>query len=123
MIKYIDLGDTIYFHFGVNDTSGSGTDGSGAAVDVRLDGASASAAPVQSLTPSLLSHANYPAGCYEVAVVATSGNGYANGSSYSVFASITADGQTPTGYIGGFIIGKIPSADSQLDIHGNRSGT
>lgn len=102
MKQYAELDDTVYFWFPANDTSGSGGDGANPAADVRLAGASAGAAPVISPTPVLLSHASYPAGCYEVAIVATSGNGFAAGQTYAVFSTLLIDGQNPTGLIGAF---------------------
>lgn len=109
MHQYATLEDTVYFWFGSNDTSGSGADGASAAADVRLAGAAASAAPVLSPTPSLLSHANYPAGAYEVAVAATDANGFAAGSTYAVFCTLTVDSQNPTGFVGSFTLGPIPA--------------
>jgi hypothetical protein len=107
LMKYGELGDTLAFHFAVNDTSGSAIDGSGFSVDVRLVGAASSAAPVHAPTATLLSHANYPAGCYEIAIDATTGNGYADNSEYAVFVTGTADGQTPVAYVGSFQLGKL----------------
>ena len=70
--------------------------------DVREAGAAASAAPTLSPTPSLLSHANYSAGAYEVAVAATSGNGFSADRDYGVFCSLAIDLQNPLGFVGGF---------------------
>lgn len=106
------LGDTIYFWFGANDTSGSGDDGASALADVRLAGAAASAIPTLSPTPALLTHANYPPGAYEIAVIATTGNGFAAGNTYSVFATLAVDSQNPTGFVGSF----------ELAAHVNSSG-
>lgn len=105
-LEYHDLDDTVYFYFGSNDTSGSGDDGTSAACDVRLAGAAASAAPVYSPTPDLLTHANYPAGAYEVAIAATTGNGFAAGNTYAVFCTLTVDSQNPTGFVGKFKLDK-----------------
>lgn len=102
--KHADIEDTLYFYFASNDTSGSGDDGASALADVRLSGAAASAIPVLSPTPALLAHANYPPGCYEVAVAATTGNGFAAGSSYAVFCTLTVDSQNPSGFIGSFVL-------------------
>lgn len=92
--------DTVYFWFGANDTSGSGGDGSTPLFDVREAGAAASAAPLLSGTPDLLSHANYPAGCYEVAVDATVANGFAADDTFAVFCTLLIDSQNPTGFVG-----------------------
>lgn len=102
MFKYANLGDTLYFWFASNDTSGSGADGESPVADVRLAGAAVDAAPVLSPTPALLTHANYPDGCHEVAVAATEGNGFAAGNEYAVFCSLAVDSQNPTGFIGAF---------------------
>jgi hypothetical protein len=115
LIKYGELGDTFVFPFAVNDTSGSGVDGSGFTADVRLVGAATSAAPVYSVSADLVSHANFPPGCWEVTIAGTVGNGFADNSEYSVYVSGTADGQTPVGYVGSFMTGKLlTSADFGL---------
>jgi len=99
---YANIGDTIYLHFAANDTSGSGADGASPSAVVRLCGAAADAAPVHSATPSLLSHASYPAGAHEVAIEATVSNGFAAGSTYAVFCTLLVDSQNPTGYLDTF---------------------
>jgi hypothetical protein len=104
MHKYANLGDTVYFWFGANTTAGSGGDGASAVARVRLAGAAAAAAPVLSPTPTLLAHASYPDGCYEVAVAATEGNGFAAGNEYAVFCTLAIDSQNPTGFIGSFTL-------------------
>jgi hypothetical protein len=104
MHKYANLGDTVCFWFGANTTAGSGGDGASPAARVRLAGAAANAAPVLSPTPTLLSHANYPDGCYEVAVAATVGNGFAAGNEYAVFCTLAIDSQNPTGFLGSFTL-------------------
>jgi hypothetical protein len=107
------LGDTVYFPFAALDTAGSGADGATPAAHVRLCGTAAGAAPVYSPTPALLSHATYPAGAHEVAVAATSGNGFAAGNHYTVYCTLAVDGQNPTGAVGQFFL---TAADSdQLD--------
>jgi len=113
MYKVAALGDTVYFWFGANDTSGSGGDGASPAADVRLAGAAADAAPVYSPTPVLLSHANYPAGCYEVAIAATAGNGFAAGNEYAVFCTLAIDSQNPTGFVGSFSL--VAAGDTLID--------
>ena len=102
--QHATIGDTIYFWFGSNDTSGSGNDGASAAADVRLAGGAAGDAPILSPSPTLLTHANYPAGCYEVAVAATVGNGFAAASTYAIFCTLLVDSQNPTGFIGSFTL-------------------
>lgn len=94
------LGDTFVFNFGVNDTSGTAADFTGPTCDVRLQGAAASAAPVHSPTPFLLTDAGYPAGAGEVSVTASSGNGFSSGNIYGVFVQVTADSQSPLACIG-----------------------
>ena len=102
MHKFANLGDTVCFWFGANTTAGSGGDGASAVARVRLAGAAADAAPVLSPTPTLVTHATYPDGCYEVAVAATQGNGFAAGNEYAVFCTLAIDGQNPTGFVGSF---------------------
>ena len=109
MKQYATLADTVYFWFASNDTSGSGGDGASPAADVRLAGAAADAAPVYSPTPTLLSHVNYPAGAYEVAIAATAGNGFAAGNTYAVFCTLAIDSQNPTGFIGSFDLKPVES--------------
>ena len=104
MHQYATLEDTVYLWFGANDTSGSGNDGATAVYDVRLAGAAAGAAPVLSGSATLLSHTNYPAGCYEVAVAATAANGFAANSTYAVFCTLLVDSQNPTGFVGSFTL-------------------
>ncbi len=102
MKQYATLESTMYFWFAANDTSGSGGDGATPLVDVRLAGAAVDAIPVLSPTPILLTHANYPAGCYEVAIAATAANGFAINNTYAVFCTLAIDSQNPTGFIGSF---------------------
>ena len=102
MKQYAALDDTVYFWFAANDTKGSGGDGASPAADVRLAGAAADAAPVYGPTPVLLSHANYPAGAYEIAIAATEGNGFGANNTYAVFCTLAIDAQNPTGFVGSF---------------------
>lgn len=102
MKQYASIDDTVYFWFAGNDTSGSGGDGASPAADVRLAGAAADAAPVYSPTPVLLSDAGYPAGAYEVAIVASVANGFAADNTYAVFCTLAIDSQNPTGFVGSF---------------------
>ena len=115
MKQYTALGETIYLFFAGNDTSGSGGDGASPAADVRLAGAAADAAPVYSPTPTLLSHANYPAGCYEIAIVASAGNGFAVNNTYAVFCTLAIDSQNPTGFIGSFDLKPVISNAKQIN--------
>ena len=95
------IGDTVYFWFAANDWStGEGDDGANPAADVREAGATASDAPLISPTPALLSNAAYPAGCYEIAVEATTGNGFVADMTFAVFSTILVDSQNPTGFVG-----------------------
>lgn len=118
---YGKLDDTFYFWFASNDTSGSGDDGATPLADVRLAGAAAGAAPVQSPTPALLTHANFPAGLHEVAINASAGNGYANGSPnvYAVFCTLLVDAQNPSGFVGSFEL----SADGGIALRGSDGDT
>lgn len=106
-MQYASLEDTLYFYFASNDTSGSGSDGASAAADVRLAGGAAGDAPILSPTPTLLAHANYPAGAYELAIPATALNGFAAFGIYAVFCTLAVDGQNPTGLVGTFKLGPI----------------
>jgi hypothetical protein len=94
------LGDTIYFWFAVNDVTGAAGDGANPLYDVRLAGAAANAAPVLSGTPTLLTHANYSDGLFEIAVAATTGNGFAAGNEYAVFCTLTISTVNPAGFVG-----------------------
>jgi len=103
-----NVGDTLYFWFAANTAAGSGDDGATPAADVREAGATISTAPTLSPTPALISHADYPAGCYELAVAATTANGFVRGKTYAVFCTLAVDGQNPTGFVGAFILDKNP---------------
>lgn len=113
-MQYGTLEDTLYLWFASNDTAGSGDDGATPLADVRLAGATISDAPILSPTPALLSHANYPAGCYELAVAATAANGFAAGNTYAVFCSLTVDSQNPTGFVGAFKLAPVISDLRQM---------
>ena len=114
MKQYAAIDDTVYFWFGSNDTSGSGDDGASPAADVRLAGAAVDAIPVYSPTPVLLTHANYPAGAYEVAIAATAVNGFAANNTYAVFCTLTVDSQNPTGFVGSFDLKPVESNVIQI---------
>lgn len=111
--QHATIGDTVYFWFGANDTSGSGGDGASVAADVREAGAAAAAAPLLSPTPTLLSHADYPAGCYEIAVAATVGNGFAADDTFGVFCTLAIDSQNPTGFIGSCTLTPLATSAAQ----------
>lgn len=110
IVHYGELGDTFYFPAAVNDTSGSGIDGSSAVCRVRLCGAAASAAAVHSPTANLLTSANYEEGAYEIEIQATAGNGYATNSIYSVYFTLAADSQNPNGVLGQIVLGRLQNA-------------
>lgn len=114
MKQYAALDDTVYFWFAANDTSGSGGDGATPASDVRLAGAAADAAPVYSPTPALLSHVNYPAGAYEIAIAATAANGFAANNTYAIFCTLAIDAQNPTGFVGSFDLKPVEANITQL---------
>ena len=102
MFQYAEVGDTVYFWFATHNTSGSAADATTPLCDVREAGAASSAAPVLSPTPALLSHASYGPGIYEVAVAATTGNGFAGDKVYMVTCTATVDLQNPAGIVGAF---------------------
>ncbi len=101
-IRKVELGETYYVWFSLNDVAGSGDDGSALTVTVREGGATASDAPLVSPTPSLLSHASFPDGCYEAAIVVTTANGFAIDKDYGVFVTATVSSVTPSGFLGRF---------------------
>ena len=125
--RHATLEDTVYLYFASNDTSGSGDDGATPVCAVRLSGATAGAAPVLQPTPVLLSHASYPAGAYEVAIPATSANGFSSGNTYAAFASLAVDSQNPTGFIGTItlspIIANVVSKNSGVDFSTTEQST
>lgn len=101
-------GGTLYFHFALNTTAGEGSDATGTPTfDVRLCGAAASAAPVLSGNCDLLSHADFPPGAYEIAVVPSTANGFITGNTYAVFCEAVVSSVNPTGYVGSFILAAI----------------
>ena len=109
MHQYATLEDTVYFGFAANLTSGAAGDGATPLFDVRLGGGGASDAPILSGTPTLLTHANYTAGCYEVAVDATAANGFAAGNTYLVFVTLTISSVTPAAMVGTFTLAPVIS--------------
>lgn len=116
MKQYGALNDNFYFWFAANDTSGSGGDGASPASHVRLAGATVDAAPVYSPTPSLLSHASYPDGAYEITIAATTANGFVTGNTYAVFCTLAIDSQNPTGFIGSFDLKSIDSNIKKIKV-------
>lgn len=113
--QHATLEDTLYLYFASNAKDGDGDDGASAAAHVRLGGAAAGAAPVLSPSPTLLTHASYPAGAYEVAVAATAANGFAAGNTYGVFSTLAVDTQNPTGFIGSFSLKPIPANVKEIN--------
>ena len=113
--QHATIEDTVYFWFGSNDTSGSGADGATPVYDVREAGAAAGAIPLHSDTATLLTHANYPAGCHEVAVPATDANGFAAGDVCGVFCTLAVDSQNPTGFVGSFTLAPIIANTTQIE--------
>jgi len=110
------IADTVYFWFAANDTSGSGGDGATPLFDVREAGAAAGAIPLLSGTPTLLTHANYPAGCYEIAVAATVGNGFAADDTFAVYCTLAIDAQNPTGFVGSCTLTPVATQASVDDV-------
>ena len=108
--------DTIFFWFAANDTSGSGGDGATPLFDVREAGAAASAAPLLSGTPVLLTNAAYPAGCHEIAVAATTGNGFAADDTFAVFCTLLIDSQNPSGFVGSCTLTPLAKAAALADV-------
>ena len=113
-MQHLQINDTFYAWFGANDTSGSGNDGASAVYDVRLGGGAAGDAPILSGSATLLTHANYPAGCYEIAFVVSVANGFAADASYGVFSTLAVDSQNPTGLVGAFRTAPVPANQIQL---------
>ena len=99
--KEVAVGSVCYFWFAANTTAGSAGDGATPLYDVRLAGAASGAAPTASGTPTLLTHANYSDGLHEIAIDTT---GYAEGSEYAVFCTLTISSVNPAGYVGSLIV-------------------
>ena len=98
MSKYQEIGDNVYFWFAANTTAGAAGDGATPLFDVRLAGAAADAAPTASGTPTLLTHANYSDGLYEILVDT---DAFAAGE-YAVFCTLTISTVNPAGFVGSF---------------------
>lgn len=113
--------DTVYFWFASNDTSGSGDDGATPLFDVREAGAAASAAPLVSGTPTLLTDSGFPAGCHEIAVDATTANGFLENDTFAVFCTLAVDSQNPSGYVGSCTLTPLATS-SQVDNIASGSG-
>jgi hypothetical protein len=96
--KYAEIGDIVYFWFAANATTGAAGDGASPLFDVRLAGAAANAAPTASGTPTLLSHADYTDGLFEIAIDT---GGYSAGE-YAVFCTLTISTVNPAGFCGSF---------------------
>lgn len=109
MIQYKNLNDTAYFWFGLNAITGGGDDGASPTFAVRLGGAAAGAAPTYTGTPTLLTHATYTAGSYEIEIPATTGNGFAAAGEYGVFCSALVSSVNPTGFVGALILSPVLS--------------
>jgi hypothetical protein len=96
--KEAEIAQTVYFWFAANEVTGTAGDGASPLFDVRLAGAAANAAPTASGTPTLLTHADYSPGLFEIAVDST---GYAAGE-YAVFCTLTISTVNPAGFVGSF---------------------
>lgn len=95
--KKCAVADTVYFWFVANNTAGEASDGANPLFHVRLGGEAADATPiVNDGTPVLLSHANYPAGLYEITIDTT---GYAAGE-YAIFCTLLISSVNPGGFVG-----------------------
>jgi hypothetical protein len=114
MLRHASLNDTVYYWFGLNSTAGAGDDGASPTFAVRLGGASSSGAPTYTGTPTLLTHATYTPGSYEIEVPATAGNGFAAAGSYGVFCSALVSSVNPTGYVGGLNLSPVLANVTQL---------
>ena len=109
MHQYAAIESTLYFGFAANLSSGAAGDGATPLYDVRLCGAASTAAPVLSGTPTLLTHASYSDGLHEVSIAATAANGFAAGSTYLVFVTLTISSVTPASCIGSFTLAPVPA--------------
>ncbi len=92
------IGDTVYFWFAANTTAGTAGDGTTPLFDVRLAGALSTAVPTLSGTPTLLTHANYSDGLYEIAIDTTAWSA----GEYAVFCTLTISTVNPAGFCGSF---------------------
>jgi len=109
MHQYGTLGDTLYFGFASNLTSGAAGDGASPTFQVRQCGAASNAAPILTGTPTLLTNAGHVDGSYEVAIAATAGNGFVAGNVYLVFAGLTISAVIPNSCIGSLTLAPVPA--------------
>jgi len=116
MNQYGALDDTFYFHFASNTTLGAGGDGASPLCSVRLCGAAANAAAVYKPTPTLLTHADYVDGAYEISIVASAANGFAAASTYAVFCSLTISAVNPNGFIGLILLKSSPDTSGVTEL-------
>jgi hypothetical protein len=112
------LEENVYMWFGSNDTSGSGDDGASPLCDIREAGATITDAPILSPTPALISHVNFPPGCYEVDIPATAANGFAATKTYAAFCTLAVDSQNPTGFVGSFTLDPMIANLKEIDDDG-----
>lgn len=111
--KYAEIGDTIYFWVAVNDATGAAADGATPLYDVRKAGDASSAAPSLSGTPTLLTHANYTNGLYEIAIDTSD----LEVGEYAVFWTVTVSAVNPAGLCGSFKLrtyGTVEEAEPDL---------
>lgn len=111
--KEAGVADIVYFWFASNDSTGTAADGATPLYDVRLGGAASGAAPTASGTPTLLSHANFSDGLYEIAIDTT---GYATGE-YAVFCTLAVSAVNPAGFVGSVKV--MASGETTHDIVSN----
>jgi hypothetical protein len=83
---------------------------------VRLCGAAANAAAVYKPTPTLLTHADYVDGAYEISIVASAANGFAAGNTYAIYCSLTISAVNPNGFIGLIILK--PAVANLIQVNG-----
>jgi hypothetical protein len=110
--KHAEIGDTVYFWFAANATTGAAGDGATPLYDVRLAGAAANAAPTVSGTPTLLTHADYTDGLHEIAVDTTAWSA----GEYAVFCTLTISTVNPAGFCGSFKLRTAGSAALKVDM-------
>ncbi len=120
MYQYSKIGDTVYFHFASNSAAGDGTDATTALFQVREAGATASNTPTYISSPTLLSNALYPDGCYEISVPATTVNSFVEGRRYAVFCNVAVSSHTPSGLVGAFALAPVPASVESLAMGYNR---
>ena len=118
-MQYIKMEDTVFFFFGVNDSTGEGANGTTPLVTVRDTNDVIGAVPMPladtPATVQLLSGVGFPDGCHEIAVAATTANLFAPDRTYAVFATIAISGVNPTGHIGIFRTQPVPAQVRTMD--------